>query len=216
MQRMVGRPIQEVFLSYRRDDAVDEVERIHLALIKRFGPDHVFLDKEHLERFRPTIEQHIARAEAVVFVIGQHWLRPVPKRGEVDWVIQEVQWALRNQNAKVYPVLVNGAKYPKPIPQMISGFAEWSAYDLRSAAFDADLTAFITKIETKLQPLTLDNLARMRSLSVEQVHGQSVGCLFGQERKRSFRGVTEGKLPGGPLTKKSSGRNTWARSGHSA
>jgi len=66
-----------VFLSYRRSDSGGWAGRLRDHLVLRYGEDHVWQDVDDLtvgSDYLPQILEHIASADAVLIVIGPHWL----------------------------------------------------------------------------------------------------------------------------------------------
>ena len=109
-----------IFLSYRRTDAKNAVEDLYKALVKAYGDKDVFRDTtmEPGTRYPPMLRKKLKESKTVLVVIGQHWLR-ASAPGELDWVVEEVQQALRN-GARIIPVLVEGASLPANGPAFSS------------------------------------------------------------------------------------------------
>jgi hypothetical protein len=65
-----------VFISYRRDDSAAVARLIHNELSARFGPSSIFMDLDDIdygENLARVIDEHIARSDVVVVVIGPRW-----------------------------------------------------------------------------------------------------------------------------------------------
>ena len=66
-----------VFLSYRRNDSGGWAGRLRDHLVLRYGEDRVWQDVDDLtigSDYLPQILKNIAAADAVLIVIGPHWL----------------------------------------------------------------------------------------------------------------------------------------------
>ena len=110
-----------IIISYRRADSDAIAGRIRDKLATHFGEDSVFMDIDSIPfgiDFRDHIKQALAENDILVAVIGLKWLGAT-KGGrlriteETDPVRIEVETALKNGSA-VIPILVSGAKMPKP------------------------------------------------------------------------------------------------------
>ncbi len=67
----------EIFISYRRSDAMQMTDRIHEYLCSRFGAKSVVRDIDSIplgEDFRSSIETSISNSDIVLAVIGKQWL----------------------------------------------------------------------------------------------------------------------------------------------
>src|ERR1700722_18928452 len=111
-----------VFISYRRDDSSGYAGRLYDALVAHFGRDLVFIDIDSIragENFADVIDKRIAACSIVAVLIGKSWLKSFDDQGNRrlddphDFVRLEVASAL-GQKIPVIPVLVGGAKMPRP------------------------------------------------------------------------------------------------------
>lgn len=106
-----------IFISYRREDSAGHAGRVCDHLSSIFGRDHIFMDVQDIgpgEDFTEAIEHKISDCDAVVVMIGPHWLSTLQSRGEgEDFVREEVAAALKRQIA-VIPVMIGGATMPVP------------------------------------------------------------------------------------------------------
>jgi hypothetical protein len=92
-----------VFISYRRDDAMSEAGRLADAIRNRFGQNSVFLDTSGIRlsaEWPDTLRRALEKAAVVVIVIGPEWILARDEYGKrriddpSDWVRHEVQLAL--------------------------------------------------------------------------------------------------------------------------
>ena len=93
-----------VFLSYRRADSGGWAGRLKDHLVLRYGADRVWQDADNLplgDDYRSGISANIAKADAVLIVIGPHWLDEGLAGGEPrlrdckDVLRLEIQHALK-------------------------------------------------------------------------------------------------------------------------
>lgn len=111
----------KIFINYRRDDSRGDSGRIYDFLNTRF-PGQVFRDVGSLEpgaNWQQAIGRVIGQSDACIVVIGCNWLNIKGDDGQrrlddpADTVRREVFAALQ-RDITVIPVLVGGAKLPKP------------------------------------------------------------------------------------------------------
>src|SRR5262249_61435830 len=80
--RTIADTMPGVFLSYRRDDSGGWAGRLRDHLALRYGEDRVWQDVDDLtvgSDYLPHILKNIAAADAVLIVIGPHWLERPPR-----------------------------------------------------------------------------------------------------------------------------------------
>src|SRR4051812_13199838 len=75
-----------IFLSYRREDSSGHAGRIHDRLIQRFLPPdwQIFMDVDSLQPgvdFIDTIQHAVESCDALIAVIGRHWLTAADEQG---------------------------------------------------------------------------------------------------------------------------------------
>src|SRR4249920_1899276 len=110
-----------IFISYRRTDRGDLVERLYDRLDAHFGRGRVFIDVDGIPAgvdFVAHIEELLAQCGAVVAVIGPRWADELRDRaqaagasGEPDFVRVELERALALKKT-VLPVLLGDAHMP--------------------------------------------------------------------------------------------------------
>ena len=70
--------MQDIFISYRRDDASDVTGRIADVLRSKFGANLVFKDVDSIPLgtdFRHAISEAVGRCDVLLAVIGDDWLQ---------------------------------------------------------------------------------------------------------------------------------------------
>jgi hypothetical protein len=164
-----------VFLSYRRTDSGGWAGRIRDHLVVRYGDDHVWQDVDNLtvgSDYLPQILENIAAADAVLIVIGPHWLerargRPTRLANPKDVLRTEIVHALKRKSG-VIPTLVGGARMPdaKDLPRPIAPLVKRNGI----AMVDADWTRSIQLLFQKLQDLarTARVAAKRRVVSLDE------------------------------------------------
>lgn len=137
-----------VFISYRRDDSAGFAGRLTDALEQRLGAGSVFRDVDDIAAgadFGAVIEDSLRRVQAVLVVIGPHWIGAIDAGGPRleqagDYVRREVELALAS-GKPVIPVLVGGAPMPAAaaLPSSMRALANRNALTLGDANWAADL-----------------------------------------------------------------------------
>jgi len=107
-----------IFISYRRGDTRDITQCLYKRIQQQFG-SAVFCDVSSFcagDDFRQQILQAADNCDAMLVVIGQHWLGCNPDGSRRiddpnDWVFQEINHAI-DPNITVLPVLIHPARHP--------------------------------------------------------------------------------------------------------
>ena len=132
--------MRAVFISYRRDDSEGQSGRLYDDLVHRFGDGAVFMDVVGIEAgrdFRKDINKNLASCGVLLAVIGPSWLDAKDETGlrrlddPMDFVRLETAAALK-RDIPVVPVLVRGARMPKPeqLPDDLKELAYRNGLDL--------------------------------------------------------------------------------------
>lgn len=130
-----------VFISYRRDDTRDVAGRLRADLEDVLGRDQVFMDVSSLaggDDFLAAIGAEVARADAVIALIGPSWVDIVDETGAArihrpdDVVRHEIVAALQ-AGTRVVPVLVGDARplAAAELPEDLSALPTLHALPLR-------------------------------------------------------------------------------------
>ena len=76
--------MQNIFISYRRDDASDATGRIADVLRSKFGENLVFKDVDSIplgSDFRRVISDAVGRYDVLLAIIGDDWLHATDEAG---------------------------------------------------------------------------------------------------------------------------------------
>lgn len=175
-----------IFISYRREDAAGHAGRLYDRLVEHFGEANVFFDLSAIPGaadFTEEFRHGLALANAVLVVIGRHWLGPAqeghrPRIHEpTDLVRAEVRAALES-NVLVVPVLVGGARMPTggELPHDISNLDTVNAIEVLDRRFSADVDNLIQMIAC-LQHTAVSPLSPPRSTrGTGRFAGPTMGC----------------------------------------
>jgi len=110
-EHSMGTPL--AFISYRRADASQAAQGLHVQLRDRFGPSRIFMDVGAIsvgdvwpDRLRRALE----KATVLLVVIGPGWLTAADRFGRrrldqpVDWVRSEILYAIESRK-RIFPLL---------------------------------------------------------------------------------------------------------------
>ena len=163
-----------VFLSYRRKDSGGWAGRLRDHLVLRYGTERVWQDVDDLTAgtdYLPQILEHIAAADAVLIVIGPHWLErsadgTTRLANPKDVLRTEIVHALKRKSG-VIPTLVGGATMPNPkdLPRSVAPLVKRHGIVLA----DADWSRSMQLLLQTLQDLsrTARATARRRVASLD-------------------------------------------------
>ena len=180
-----------VFISYRRDPALEDARKLHGLLKDRLGEHRVFFDQRAIPPgagFPEEIETALRQAHLVLFVIAPGWAEEFHKREKgagVDWVRREIQITQdRCRDGMVNPpnvrvALVGGGAMPTAheLPDDLCWLASINAYPPCDGDnwhldqpwldhFLADVDAAVPRETTALDDVCLERLAAECSRSV--------------------------------------------------
>ncbi|HUU24998.1 MAG TPA: toll/interleukin-1 receptor domain-containing protein [Methyloceanibacter sp.] len=147
---------KKVFISYRREDTAAAAGRVYDRLSRLLKNPNVFFDVSTIgggEDFVKRIESEIGRSDVALVFIGDKWLGKAKPTDEGriweqdDYVRAEVRAALARPHL-VLPVLVGGAKMPKPgqLPEDIRAITSRNALLLRHESFDDDTENIVAAV----------------------------------------------------------------------
>jgi hypothetical protein len=150
--------VPDIFISYRREDAVAHAGRLYDRLAAHFGSEHVFMDIDTIrpgEDFVEVLEKSVGACDVFITIIGRQWLLATDENGRrridvpEDYLRREVEIALAH-NIRVIPVLVQGAVMPRPdeMPQAIAALARRQAFPLPDTAFHRAVDELIAAVDS--------------------------------------------------------------------
>jgi hypothetical protein len=147
-----------IFVNYRRDDSGGQAQALAHGLKQRFGDHNVYFDVDQRAGidWLAEIESKGASARVFLALIGPAWLASLKsraQRGLEDYVLAEIEWALREWSGAVVPVLLD-AQMPPPqlLPRSIRNLSRNEPVRLRRMSFESDLTQLIVGLEEMAAP----------------------------------------------------------------
>jgi hypothetical protein len=161
--------MKNIFISYRREDTEGFARGLFQSLEGAFGSDHVFMDVEAIGLgvdFVEAIDKSLAGCGALLVLIGKDWVNCTDSAGRrrlddpQDFVRMEVAKALE-QNVRVIPVLVKGARMPAPedLPESLRSVTRRQALELRHERWSQDVAHLASALEQMLGLTRLDRPA---------------------------------------------------------
>ena len=143
-----------IFISYRREDSDIWAGRLADELRKHFSAEQVFQDIASIDPgadFRTVLDEALATAAVMLVVIGPRWLSATDRSGRkrlespADLVHQEVAESLRSREARVFPLLVNGAEMPaeEDLPDPLKPLARRNAVELTVRHWASDVAQLV-------------------------------------------------------------------------
>ena len=185
-----------IFISYRRDDTAGHAGRLYDRLSAHFGSGRVFIDVDLIEQgedFAQVIEDAVGSCDVLLALIGRNWLTIRDEIGlrldnSNDFVRLELAAALA-RGVRVIPVLVQGARMPRPqdLPEDLLPLSRRNALELSDLRWKHDVDQLLSALEKIL--------ARQRGASRTAAQEEAERYRRGAESER--RKLTR-KEPTGP------------------
>jgi hypothetical protein len=155
---------QKVFICYRREDTAAHAGRLYDSMVARFGERNVFMDVE-IEPgvdFVERITSVVSGCLVLIVVMGREWATVEGPDGGAriadpgDFVRLEVETALRRPEVTPIPVLVSGARMPRPeqLPEPLRPLTRRNALELSDARWRYDVGRLQTALEDLIGELT--------------------------------------------------------------
>ncbi len=147
--------MENLFISYRRDDAAAYAGRLCDRMTALIGERRVFMDVEDIlpgENFAQAIEKTLSSCSHVLVVIGPRWHDILQARAqkpdEEDYVLHEIAEAL-TQKKSVVPVFVGGTTPAllTGLPQALADLPFHQAVELRDSSFNDDCARLAAKLQ---------------------------------------------------------------------
>ena len=151
--------MSDIFLSYRRQDALSATGRLADQLEQYFGPQRVFRDYDSIiagADFADAINSAISVSTVVLAVVGPDWADARDSQGrrrlddQGDFVRLEIEAAFRAE-VPVIPILVAGAKMPpaEALPTSLQAFSRCQAVELMESRWRDDANRLIGSLQTQ-------------------------------------------------------------------
>jgi hypothetical protein len=142
-----------IFINYRRDESGHVAGRLHDSRAPTFGRNKLFMDVDNIpvgKDFESYLKSQVAVCDAMLAIIGPNWLTSKDEAGQrrldnpEDYVVIEIAAALA-RDIPVVPVLVDGARMPKPseLPDSLKPLARRHAVQVRHTSFNGDAETLV-------------------------------------------------------------------------
>src|SRR3954447_10436675 len=172
-----------IFISYRREDSVAWAGWIRERLTQRFIPPEwqIFMDIDSViygDDFVDAIQQAVGSCDALIAVIGPHWLTAADEHDRrrldipEDFVRLEIATALERK-IRVIPALVAGTRMPRAdeLPEDLRRLTRRHAIEISHASFHPNITKLIEALEKGLT--SAEHQAGIHPLSVPGKQAQA-------------------------------------------
>ena len=195
--------MKNIFISYRREDTEGFARGLFQSLEGAFGSDHVFMDVEAIGLgvdFVEAIDKSLASCGALLVLIGKDWVNCTDSAGRRrlddprDFVRMEVAKALE-QDVRVIPVLVKGARMPAPedLPESLRSVTRRQALELRHERWSQDVAHLASALEQMLGLTRLDRPAPSPPMPPPSASAQKIGPWDGHGARCCRRGCHPGR-----------------------
>ncbi|RSM80356.1 TIR domain-containing protein [Kibdelosporangium aridum] len=145
-----------IFINYRRGPHSVTVGALEDRLSHHFGADQVFVDNqiEPGSRYPDQLRAKLFDSDVVVAVIHDGWLAEFARQRPVDWVLFEIDTALR-EHIPVIPVLLEDVDPPQrhELPTQLAEVAVLQAARVRGATFRSDVDHLVRMVERHVAPV---------------------------------------------------------------
>jgi hypothetical protein len=192
-----------VFISYRREETAYPAGWLFDRLVDRFGRGQIFKDIDSIELgddFVEVITAAVGSCDVLLALIGDRWLTIADGQGPArledpeDFVRLELEAAL-TRNVRVIPILVAGARMPRPdqLPPSLAKLARRQALELSPSRFESDTGRLLKVLERTLADVNARRrLPSQRSPSppakrrhARYISRHALRCGSGSSRRRS-------------------------------
>jgi hypothetical protein len=137
-----------VFISYRREETAWQAVLLFDRLADRYGRGQIFKDIDSIQLgddFVEVITAAVGSCDVLLALIGEQWLTITNEHGRArledpdDFVRLEIEAAL-TRNVRVIPILVAGARMPRPdqLPPSLAKLVRRQALELSPSHFESD------------------------------------------------------------------------------
>jgi AAA ATPase domain/TIR domain len=161
-----------VFISYRREETAYPAGWLFDRLADRFGHDQIFKDVDSIELgddFVEVITSAVGSCDVLLALIGEQWLTITDEQGRRrlddpnDFVRLELEAAL-TRNVRVIPILVAGARMPRPdqLPPSLAKLVRRHALELSPSHFQFDTSRLHTVLDRALAEVNAQRVEQLR------------------------------------------------------
>jgi len=152
---------QGIFVSYRRQDSQSAAGRLTDHLKGQLPDVPIFRDVETIEPgvdFVEAIDKALKACSVLIAVIGPRWVDATHPDGARrlddpnDYTRLEIATALKRQDVRVIPVLVEGAVMPgtSQLPEDLEPLARRNAIELADKRWDFDVSQLVDTLRKTL------------------------------------------------------------------
>jgi hypothetical protein len=155
---------QKVFICYRREETAAHAGRLYDAMVARFGERNVFMDVELAPGvdFVERITEVVSGCLVLIVVMGPSWATASDGEGDpriadpADFVRLEVETGLSRSDVTPIPVLVSGARMPRPeeLPPQLQPITRRNALELSDARWSYDVGRLNGTLDELLADIT--------------------------------------------------------------
>jgi len=152
---------QGIFVSYRRQDSQSAAGRLTDHLKDHLPDVPIFRDVETIEPgvdFVDAIEKALQSCRVLIAVIGPRWIDAAHHDGSRrlddpnDYTRLEIATALRREDVRVIPILVEGAVMPATaqLPEDLAALARRNAIELSDKRWEFDVSQLVDTLRSAL------------------------------------------------------------------
>lgn len=149
--------MQGIFVSYRRQDSQSAAGRLSDHLREHLAEVPIFRDVETIEPgvdFVEAIGRALKSCKVLIAVIGPRWATITDETGQRrlddvgDYTRLEIATALKRNDVRVIPVLVEGAVMPgaNALPEDLASLARRNAIELSDKRWDYDVSQLLNTL----------------------------------------------------------------------
>lgn len=153
---------RKIFISYRRADNPDFVERIRDWFAWKYGRDSVFMDFDTIPPFTPFadfIRDKVRECDLLVAIIGMDWVKTLQERvkheDDEDYVRTEIRLALELKKP-IAPICIKKAMTPnvRDLPPDLRPMLDYNSAHLDSGRHFLDnIEMILSAVEHQLERL---------------------------------------------------------------
>jgi hypothetical protein len=190
-----------VFISYRREETAYAAGWLFDRLVDQLGRGQIFKDIDSIQLgddFVEVITTAVASCDVLLALIGKQWLTITDEHGTArlenpdDFLRLEIEAAL-TRDVRVIPILVAGARMPRPdqLPPSLAKLVRRHALELSPCHFEFDTSRLLSVIISCLA----DAATRARDEAEEQARPEAEEQARRGAEERARRDARE---PGKP------------------